>query len=554
MAEGTELAKAYVQIIPSAQGIKGKISEALGGEAESGGKSAGLKIVNGIKGAIAAAGIGTAIKEALDQGAALQQSIGGVETLFKESADVVRQYADQAYQTAGLSANAYMEQVTSFSASLLQSLDGDTRHAAEAANQAVIDMSDNANKMGTDIASIQNAYQGFAKKNYTMLDNLKLGYGGTKEEMERLLADAEKLSGVHYDISNLNDVYSAIHVIQGELGITGTTAEEAASTFTGSFAAMKASVQNVLASLTLGEDITPALEGLVESTRTFLVDNLAPMLMNIVQGLLNNLPAVVEAGLDIVVALATGIADNIDELIPSIVSCVLEIVEILTEPETMEKLVGAAAQIIAGIAQGLIEALPVLIEKVPEIILNVVQTLIECIPMLIDAVFHIFDAIGEAIADLIKNAGTWGKDLIDNFVQGIRDRIQHVIDTIRGVAEDIKGLIGFSEPEEGPLSNFHTYAPDMMELFAEGIRGNAHLVTDSIDDAFDVGTQIVNVASEGAGASILPRNDTGEGGNTASGNLPPINVTLTFTGSDQSIVRSLGPKLEASWALRGKTM
>ena len=214
MAEGTELAKAYVQIIPSAQGIKGKITEALGGEAEGAGKSAGLKIAGAIKAAIVAAGIGKVVKDALNEGAALQQSIGGVETLFKESADVVRKYANEAYETAGLSANAYMEQVTSFSASLLQSLGGDTRQAADAANQAIIDMSDNANKMGTDISSIQNAYQGFAKANYTMLDNLKLGYGGTKEEMERLLADAQKLTGIKYDIGNLNDVYGAIHAIQ----------------------------------------------------------------------------------------------------------------------------------------------------------------------------------------------------------------------------------------------------------------------------------------------------------------------------------------------------
>ena len=529
MAEGTELAKAYVQIIPSAQGIKGKISEALGGEAEGAGKSAGLKIVNGIKGAIAAAGIGTAIKEALDQGAALQQSIGGVETLFKESADVVREYANQAYQTAGLSANAYMEQVTSFSASLLQAVGGNTRQAAESANQAIIDMSDNANKMGTDITSIQNAYQGFAKQNYTMLDNLKLGYGGTKQEMERLLADAEKLTGIHYDISNLNDVYSAIHVIQGELGITGTTAEEAASTFTGSFAAMKASVQNVLASLTLGEDITPALEGLVESARTFLVDNLAPMVMNLAQGLVNNLPAIVQAGLDIVVALATGIADNIDELIPAIVSCVLEIVDILTQPETLEKLIGAAAQIIGGIAQGLIKALPTLIEKVPQIILNVVQSLIECIPMLIQGLVTVWESVGNALVDLIKGAGDWGRDLIDNFVQGIRERIQHVIDTVKEVAQTVKNFLGFSEPEDGPLSNFHTYAPDMMELFARGIRENASLVTDSIDDAFNVGTQIVNVAAAGA-AAPEPRNDASQTGNASggfsSGTPQVLNLTL----------------------------
>ena len=553
MAEGTELAKAYVQIIPSAQGIKGKITEELGGEADSAGKSAGLKIASAMKAAIVAAGIGKVIKESIEEGAALQQSIGGVETLFKESADVVRQYANEAYQSAGLSANAYMEQVTSFSASLLQSLDGDTRQAADAANQAIIDMSDNANKMGTDITSIQNAYQGFAKQNYTMLDNLKLGYGGTKEEMERLLADAQKLTGIKYDIGNLNDVYGAIHAIQTELGITGTTAEEAASTFTGSFAAMKASVQNLLGSLAIGEDITPALSALVETAKTFLINNLGPMLNNIVTGLLNNLPAIMQAGLEIVLALAQGIADHIDEIIPAVVNCVLEIVDILTQPETLEKLVNAAAQIIAGIAYGLIRALPNLLVKIPEIVENVVASLIECIPMLINGLFTVMEAIGDAIAGLIKSAGNWGKDLIDNFVQGIKDRIQHVIDTIRQLAENVKALIGFSEPETGPLSDFSSYAPDMMELFARGIRDNAHLVTDSVADAFDVGTQIVSVATAASGAPVAARNDNG-GDNARPVNLPPIYVNVTYTGSDQTLIRDLAPKLDARWAQRGNTM
>ena len=199
----TELGKAYVQIVPSAEGIKGQITEALGGEADAAGKSAGLNIAGATKRAIAAAGIGTAIKAALNKGAALQQSVGGVETLFKDSADTVKRYADEAFSSAGLSANEYMETVTGFSASLLQSMGGDTEAAAEAANKAIIAMSDNANKMGTSMESIQAAYQGFAKGQYQLLDNLKLGYGGTKTEIERLLADATALSGVEYNIDSL---------------------------------------------------------------------------------------------------------------------------------------------------------------------------------------------------------------------------------------------------------------------------------------------------------------------------------------------------------------
>ena len=287
----TELGKAYVQIIPSAKGISGMIQKELGGEVASAGMSAGQSLGSNLVGTfkkiVAAAGIGKALSATLNEGAALQQSLGGIETLFKDSADKVKGFANEAYKTTGLSANAYMENVTGFSASLLQSLGGDTDKAADIANMAMIDMSDNANKMGTSMGSIQLAYQGFAKQNYTMLDNLKLGYGGTKQEMQRLLADAEKLTGVKYDINNLSDVYSAIHAIQENLDITGTTAREAATTFTGSFESMKAAAQNVLGKLSLGEDIQPALQALMETTSTFLFGNLIPMIGNILKQIPN---------------------------------------------------------------------------------------------------------------------------------------------------------------------------------------------------------------------------------------------------------------------------
>ena len=287
----TELGKAYVQIIPSAKGISGMIQKEMGGEVASAGVSAGeslgSKMMGAVSGVIAAAGIGKAIGASITEGAALQQSLGGVETLFKDSADKVKGFANEAYKTTGLSANAYMENVTGFSASLLQSLGGDTDKAAETANMAMIDMSDNANKMGTSMESIQLAYQGFAKQNYTMLDNLKLGYGGTKQEMQRLLSDAEKLTGVKYDMNNLSDVYSAIDAIQENLDITGTTAREAATTFTGSFESMKAAAQNVLGKLSLGEDIQPALQALMETTSTFLFGNLIPMIGNILKQIPN---------------------------------------------------------------------------------------------------------------------------------------------------------------------------------------------------------------------------------------------------------------------------
>lgn len=285
----TDLGQAYVQIVPSAKGISGSIRGQLDPEASSAGESAGRSIagsmVKVIGAVIATAGIGKLFSSALSEGADLQQSLGGIETLFKGSADKVKKYADDAYKTAGLSANDYMENVTSFSASLLQSMGGDTEKAADKANMAMVDMSDNANKMGTNMQDIQNAYQGFAKQNYTMLDNLKLGYGGTKEEMSRLLTDAQKLTGVKYDINNLSDVYSAIHAVQEQLDITGTTAKESAETFSGSLQSMKSAFSNVLGKLALGQAIGPELNALAETTSTFLFDNFIPMVGNILKGL-----------------------------------------------------------------------------------------------------------------------------------------------------------------------------------------------------------------------------------------------------------------------------
>lgn len=279
--KGIELAKAYVQIVPSMEGLQGQLAklfpDGVGGEqGDKMGKNLGKSLLAAFGVYKVADKLGDVIKSAFSEGAALEQSIGGIETLFKSSAGKVEQYASDAFKTAGVSANEYMENVTSFSASLISSLGGDTAKAAEAAHTAMVDMSDNANKMGTNIADIQNAYQGFAKQNYTMLDNLKLGYGGTKTEMERLLADAEKISGIKYNIDNLADVYAAVHVIQGELDITGTTAKEAATTFSGSFGSMKAAAANLLGTLTNGGDVSKALGDLDESAGNF-ADNFIRM-------------------------------------------------------------------------------------------------------------------------------------------------------------------------------------------------------------------------------------------------------------------------------------
>ncbi|MDU2829538.1 MAG: phage tail protein [Anaerococcus sp.] len=319
---GTNLGKAYVQIMPSARGISGSISKLLGGEAKSAGTSAGLgfggKLVGAASKILVAAGIGKAFATSIRAGGALEQSIGGIETLFKGSANIVKGYAKNAYRDAQISANQYMEQATSFSASLLQSLDGDTKKAAKSADMAIKDMADNSAKMGTNISSIQDAYQGFAKKNYTMLDNLKLGYGGTKTEMERLLADAEKITGIKYDINNLDDVFNAIHVIQGELKISGVAADEAKTTLEGSFNAMKASAQDFAGSLALGMDIKEPLSNLITTTGTFLFGNLIPMIINIgkaipgalVQAISEIGPVMIEQGKNLMANLGIGLSDS----------------------------------------------------------------------------------------------------------------------------------------------------------------------------------------------------------------------------------------------------
>ena len=304
MANAGTIAQAYVQILPSAEGIKGSLTQVLGGEAESAGTSTGSALAGKIKAAIAAAGIGAAVtkglKEAISAGADLQQSyMGGVDTLYKEAADSVRSYADEAAK-AGISANDYSEQAVSFGASLKQAFGGDAVKAAEAANTAIMDMADNSAKMGSDVGSIQYAYQGFAKQNYTMLDNLKLGYGGTKTEMERLLSDAEKLhtqttgEATHYDISNLGDVYAAIHDVQQNLGLTGVAADEASTTFSGSLGAMKASAENFAGALTLGQNVQPALEQLLSSAETFFTGNMLPMLGTIGESLVQSAPVIVD--------------------------------------------------------------------------------------------------------------------------------------------------------------------------------------------------------------------------------------------------------------------
>lgn len=418
MADGIELGKAYVQIVPSAQGIKSALTEMFDEETEGlgeqTGQSIGQKLVGTLKNVIVAAGIGKIISDSINMGGALQQSLGGVETLFKDSADTVKEYAAQAYRTVGLSANDYMEQTTSFAASLLSSVSQDTNAAAQLANMAMVDMADNANKMGTDMQDIQNAYQGFAKQNYTMLDNLKLGYGGTQAEMQRLLNDATKISGVKYDLGNLADMYSAIHIIQQEMDITGTTAKEAATTLTGSFAAMKAAAENVMGNWSTGADLTEPLQALADTAQTFLVDNLLPMIGNVLAGIpeivYSLVPELLQTGTELLSSLAQGFTEGIPEFFSTALPQLLAFTDQLRD--NAASFVDAGLNLITQLLNGLIAGLPDLIAYVPDIIINICGIINDNMPKILGEgvaiIVQLVVGIVKAVPDLLAN---WKKIL-----------------------------------------------------------------------------------------------------------------------------------------------
>ena len=418
MADGIELGKAYVQIVPSAQGIKSALTEMFDEETEGlgeqTGQSIGQELIGTLKKVIAAAGIGKIISDSINMGGALQQSLGGVETLFKDSADTVKEYAAQAYRTVGLSANDYMEQTTSFAASLLSSVSQDTNAAAQLANMAMVDMADNANKMGTDMQDIQNAYQGFAKQNYTMLDNLKLGYGGTQAEMQRLLNDATKISGVKYDLGNLADMYSAIHIIQQEMDITGTTAREAATTLTGSFAAMKAAAENVMGNWSTGADLTEPLQALADTAQTFLVDNLLPMIGNVLAGIpeivYSLVPELLQTGTELLSSLAQGFTEGIPEFFSTALPQLLAFTDQLRD--NAASFVDAGLNLITQLLNGLIAGLPDLIAYVPDIIINICGIINDNMPKIlaqgVSIIVQLIAGLVQTVPSLLAN---WKKIL-----------------------------------------------------------------------------------------------------------------------------------------------
>lgn len=395
---------------------------------------------------------------AIHQGAALEQSIGGVETLFKDDASVVKANADAAFKTAGLSANAYMEQVTSFSASLISSLSGNTAKAATVADMAMVDMADNANKFGTEMESIQNAYQGFAKQNYTMLDNLKLGYGGTKEEMQRLLADAQKLTGTKYDIDNLADVYSAIHAIQENLGVTGTTAKEASATFSGSFSAMKAAAQNLLGNMAIGGDVTGSMEQLIDSASTFLIDNAAPMVGRVIASLPGAIRSAIKSTSSKIKASGGGIIESLKAGMISIL------------PSSMGSLVNSLFDNIGNLGNGFTALLPQLqafgtsvmgtIQKVAIAVMPTINSIISTVQTVIPAVLPVLQTVITNVGNIIAAAAP----IISGLVTGIGTAVSvlaPVFQTIfDGIGEKVGSVLSFVGSQMGWIQEIiETAAP-----------------------------------------------------------------------------------------------
>lgn len=542
MANGIELAKAYVQIVPSADGIQGSISRIMGGEASSAGESAGTllgtKLVGTLKKVIAAAGIGKMISDSLNLGGALQQSIGGIETLFGAGGRSIEEYAKsvgksvdavkdeyaslmqsqqtvfdnaaQAYRTVGLSANEYMEQTTSFAASLLSSVSKDTNAAAQLANMAMVDMADNANKMGTDMASIQNAYQGFAKQNYTMLDNLKLGYGGTQAEMQRLLTDAEKLSGVHYELGNLADMYSAIHIIQTDLDITGTTAKEAATTLTGSFAAMKAAAQNVLGDWSTGADLTAPMQALADTARTFLQGNLLPMIGNVLAGIpqlvYGLVPEVLQTGTELVSSLAAGFAQGIPAFLSSALPQLLSFTEELRA--NAGQFVDAGLNCITQLLNGLIAGLPQLIAYVPDIIINIAGIINDNMPKIlaqgISIIVQLIAGIIQAVPSLLANwkkilqavlsvisAINWlniGKNILTSVANGVKSMGSSMLTAFKGGFSSALSWIK-SLPAQAVK-----WGKNLIQSFIKGLTGKGNVVSNAAT-AVTAGISLAETAS-----------------------------------------------------------
>ena len=465
------LGTAWIQIKPTTRGITSAIKKELAdvekeatssgsrlsGTFSSLGSKAGTALKVGLTAAAATATAGAIalVKNAVSQFADYEQLVGGVDTLFKDASGTVQQYAANAFQTAQLSANQYMSTVTSFSASLIQSLGGDTTKAAQYADRAIVDMADNSNKMGTSMEMIQNAYQGFAKQNYTMLDNLKLGYGGTKTEMERLLADAEKISGIHYEIGNFADMTAAIHVIQENLGIAGTSAKEASETVSGSLNMMRAAWNNLIVGMAdKNADMSTLMGNFVKSAETAL-KNLIPVISEALIGLGNLIsqlaPVIIEK-----------LPTLIQTLLPQFINVVVQITNalIMNLPMIGTLLLQGFVNALPSLVQGIVDTLPALIDALvafltdPNNIMMIIQGAVQLFMGIVQAVPQILGALLGAFGSLVGSLWDWitarfGEFAASfgNFIGGIfKNAINGVLsfieNVINGPIDILNGFIG----------------------------------------------------------------------------------------------------------------
>ena len=559
MAGHTNIGQAYVQIMPSAEGIKGSVSKVLDPEAKSAGNSAGASIVSGLTKVFASAAIGQALATSLNMGGALEQSIGGVETLYGDLANDVIANAGKAFQTAGLSANEYMETATTFAAALNSSLkntEGSIERSAQITDMAIQDMADNSNKMGTSMDSIQAAYAGFAKQQYTLLDNLKLGYGGTKTEMLRLLADAQKITGVKYDLNNLADVYEAIHVIQNELGVTGATAKEASTTLEGSLNAMKASAKNLIADLALGRDVGTDMQNLIQTAITAIGGNVLPMLGNIaasippalmagistaapmlseglktgLDGLLafigTQLPALLSKGAEIVQNVANGVLTALPSLITTGMGIITQLVSALLA--NLPQMMSTGVQLIGNLASGILNSLPTIVSTAAQAIASFLAEVARHLPELLQKGIELLGQIGAGIIQAIPTligllpqvfnnivnafkAFDWlaiGKDIITGIGDGIKSAVSGLVDAAKNAAgalvDGVKTMFKIGSPSKLMADEVGKWIPAGI---AEGIRENMGTVTSAMQDVANAVT--FDTSLSGAGYDTTAGNNIG---------------------------------------------
>ena len=465
MAGSGSVGKAYIQVVPTTKGIQGSVTKALNGEVgaagDVAGKEGGSRLSKAFKVAVAGAALGKFIGDSIKAGADLQQSLGGIETLYKDSADKMKDYASQAYRTAGVSANDYMQQVTSYSASLISSMGGDVDAAADVANRAMIDMADNANKLGTPIENIQNAYQGFAKQNYTMLDNLKLGYGGTKTEMERLIKDAAAMTkeqealGITVDANSMSfeNQINAISVMQKHLGITGTTALEASETISGSFGMMKAAYQDFLGNLALGNDITPQLENLIKSVGTF-GKNLIPAIWNVLKGLpkaiINMAPDIADSfqkwftGIDWVGYLEDGVT-KLQAAMPKLGKAL---------EKGLPMLVKTVSNMVAKLMASVVKYAPVILQTALDLVKTAAKGIIAAIPNILSSIRQLFTKVSQNLNTLFPIIWQKAWQFIRDIASLIITNIPTIIASIAKLgATIIKRLLSFIGTVIGTLKN-----------------------------------------------------------------------------------------------------